>query len=141
MNIRSRVNAGILLLAFIVNYWDGIVNVKEKVEDYNENIPLKYSLNQNYPNPFNPSTTIKYSIPVGVKGERIAPTLAGAIVKNVTLTVYDILGREVAILVNEKQKPGNYEVEFDAGEYPSGVYFYRLNASNYSNVKKMILLK
>ena len=93
--------------------------------------PQKFSLFQNYPNPFNPTTTIKYDIPGDVKRET----------KNVKLIVYDVLGREVAMLVNEKQAPGNYEVTFDASGLPSGIYFYKLTAGSFSDVKKMILMK
>jgi erythromycin esterase len=99
-----------------------------------ESVPRQYFLFQNYPNPFNPSTVIKYNIPVEVKSERSK-------VKNVTLVVYDILGREVATLVNEKQKPGNYEVIWDASEQSSGVYFYQIQAGEYIKTKKMILLR
>lgn len=92
------------------------------------------SLSQNYPNPFNPSTTIKYSLPLIVNGET-------ANVKGVTLRIYDLLGKEAATLVNKKQKPGNYEVEFDGSELTSGIYFYKLKAGSFVETKKMILLK
>jgi Secretion system C-terminal sorting domain/FG-GAP-like repeat len=88
--------------------------------------PFTYALQQNYPNPFNPSTKIKYSIAKEGKAN---------------LKVYDILGREVATLVNEYKQAGKYEVEFNAANLPSGVYFYKLEAGNYSQVKKMVLLK
>ncbi len=91
----------------------------------------KFSLYQNYPNPFNPSTTIKYSIPNVGTGH----------VPSVRLIVYDILGREVAILVNKVQQPGMYEVKFNAEKLPSGVYYYRLTSGNFSDTKKMILLR
>ncbi len=91
----------------------------------------RFDLRQNYPNPFNPTTTIEYSIPnVGTAHEL-----------SVHLIVYDILGREVATLVNEKQTAGAYSVIFNANGLTSGVYFYRLKAGNYSAIKKMILLK
>ena len=89
-------------------------------------LPTSFSLSQNYPNPFNPTTKIKYSIP----GER-----------KVILKVYDVLGRDVATLVNEVKQPGNYEVEFNGSEYSSGIYFYKLEAGSFIQVKKMILLK
>jgi Secretion system C-terminal sorting domain/Domain of unknown function (DUF5122) beta-propeller len=94
-------------------------------------IPASYELYQNYPNPFNPATKIKFDIPLS-KG-------AGGII--VRLAVYDILGREVAILVNQQLKPGSYEVEWDASNYPSGVYFYKLITQNYSETGKMVLVK
>jgi hypothetical protein len=88
--------------------------------------PSRYNLKQNYPNPFNPSTTIKYQIPE---------------LSFVTLIVYDVLGNEVATLVNEEKPLGNYEVEFNAINLPSGIYFYRLQAGNFVETKKMILMK
>jgi photosystem II stability/assembly factor-like uncharacterized protein len=89
-------------------------------------IPKEYKLHQNYPNPFNPVTKINYDIP-----------------KNtfVTLKIYDILGRETAVLVNETKQAGSYTVEFNASGLTSGVYFYRLETTGYSEIKKMILLK
>ena len=94
-------------------------------------IPQQFKLEQNYPNPFNPSTTIKYSIPsVGTRH-----------VSSVQLKVYDILGREVITLVNKQQKPGNYEIEFDASNLTSGLYFYRVTTSGFTQTKKMIFLK
>ena len=93
-------------------------------------IPNKFTLYQNYPNPFNPRTTILYDVPVKTK---------------VTLKVYDILGREMATLVNEIQKPGSYKVSFDingkGGTLSSGVYFYRIVAGKFVKTKKMIILK
>ncbi len=93
--------------------------------------PGKFELAQNYPNPFNPATTISYSIPSDIKGD----------VTNVKLIVYDVLGREVATLVNEKQSPGNFNVTFNATHLPSGIYFYKLTAGNFTTIKKMILMK
>jgi len=92
-----------------------------------------YKLEQNYPNPFNPVTTIKYSIPV----ETLRPTS----LQNVKLIVYDVIGREVATLVNETKKPGIYEVKFDAGRFSSGVYFYTIEFDDKIISRKMILLK
>ena len=100
--------------------------------------PLK--LEQNYPNPFNPSTKIKFSIPVVETG--YIPSLL------VTLKVYDIIGNEVATLVNEELSAGEYEVTFDSHsslskirDLPSGIYFYKLNAGNFSATKKLVLIK
>ena len=87
---------------------------------------IEYALEQNYPNPFNPSTTLKYQIQQN---------------GFVTLKVYDILGKEVATLVNEVKTQGIYEVNFNASNLASGVYLYRLNVNDYVDVKKMILLK
>jgi hypothetical protein len=89
-------------------------------------IPEKYSLEQNYPNPFNPVTKIEFSI-----------AKAGP----VRILVYDILGREVASLVNNDMKAGKYSVDFNASDLSSGVYFYRLTSGDFSDVKKMVVLK
>ncbi|MBK8946640.1 MAG: T9SS type A sorting domain-containing protein [Ignavibacteriae bacterium] len=94
-------------------------------------LPTTYALSQNYPNPFNPTTKIKYAIPQNEKGEKI----------NVKIMVYDILGKEVETLVNENKSPGNYEVDFDASNLPSGVYFYKLQAGDYIQSRKMLLIK
>jgi hypothetical protein len=94
-----------------------------------ENQDLKlnnFSLEQNYPNPFNPTTKIKYSLPQS---------------SNMSIKVYNVLGKEVATLVNEEKPTGNYEVEFDATALPSGIYFYRFQTSSYHDTKKMIILK
>ena len=111
-------------------------------------VPSKFALSQNYPNPFNPITTIKYSIPSSVMLNSFQHLNNSGIPKqvrddnlNVTLKTYDILGREVAILVNQKQNPGNYEVEFDGSELTSGVYFYQLTVGEFVETKKLILLK
>jgi photosystem II stability/assembly factor-like uncharacterized protein len=108
------------------------VNDVEKESDLYSN----YSLEQNYPNPFNPSTKIKFNIPQDVKSET----------RDVTLKIYDVLGNEVATLVNEDLSPGEYEVEFSAGHesFPvitSGVYLYQLKADDYIETKKMLLIK
>ena len=94
-------------------------------------IPEHFELLQNYPNPFNPSTKIRFSIPPS----------EGARGRNISVIIYDILGRDITILVNEELKPGVYEVQFDGGELPSGVYYYMLTAGNYSETKKMVLIK
>ncbi len=94
-------------------------------------VPSKFALEQNYPNPFNPITKIKYSI----------PNLGAHSDVSVLLVIYDILGNEVATLVNEKKKPGNYETTFDGSKLSSGVYFYSLASENFYQTKKIILLK
>ncbi len=96
------------------------------VEPVSSLIPDEYELQQNYPNPFNPSTKIEYSIP----SESF-----------VELKVYDVLGNEVAYLVNEQQQAGVYRADFKTNNLPSGIYLARLNTNNYTNVIKMILLK
>ena len=98
-----------------------LVNVRHP-----EEIPDRYTLHQNFPNPFNPSTTIQYHIPRD---------------ESVTLTVYNLLGQKVETLVDERQQAGSYEILFKADQLASGVYFYRLRAGNYTEVKRMILLR
>jgi hypothetical protein len=87
---------------------------------------LSFGLYQNYPNPFNPNTVISYQLPV---------------TGNVRLKVYDILGNEIATLVNEEKPAGNYDVSFDASNLSSGVYLYKLQVKDYTELKKMILLR
>jgi photosystem II stability/assembly factor-like uncharacterized protein len=101
------------------------------VNQISSEVPDKYSLYQNYPNPFNPSTKIKFSVPSNMKSET----------SKVKLIVFDLLGKEIATLVNEKLKPGVYESKFDKGNLTSGIYFYRLQTDNFVETKKMILLK
>ena len=98
-----------------------------------ESLPKRFKLAQNYPNPFNPTTTIKYSIPVK-SGFAGSP-------QNVSLKIYNTLGQEIATLVNKNQKPGRYEVEFDANNLPSGIYIYRLVGGEFILSKKLLLLK
>ncbi|MDA3860088.1 MAG: T9SS type A sorting domain-containing protein [Melioribacteraceae bacterium] len=116
-------------LHFVLSNAKGENWSKEIILEYRP--PKEFVLNQNYPNPFNPSTTIKYSIPLIVNGKS----------QLVTLKIYDILGREVATLVNKEQQPGNYEVVFNAKKLSSGTYFYRLSSSDFSKTIKIILLK
>jgi hypothetical protein len=108
------------------------------VQNTGTEIPKSFSLFQNYPNPFNPSTKIKFDIPPS-KGAR----------GMTRLIIYDILGREIAVLVNEQLNSSTYEVEWDGSSYPSGVYFYKLITSDpsassgqgYSETRKMVLIK
>ena len=88
--------------------------------------PVRFELSQNYPNPFNPNTTIKYQIPSH---------------QFVTLKFYDVLGNEIATLVNEDKPAGNYEIDFDASILSSGVYYYQLRSGDFVEIKKMILMK
>ena len=97
-----------------------------EVDDLTQSIPTEFSLSQNYPNPFNPSTKISWQSPVS--GQQ-------------TLKVYDVLGNEVATLVDEFRNAGGYEVDFNASSLASGIYFYRLQAGSFIQTKKMILLK
>jgi len=95
-------------------------------------LPASYHLFQNYPNPFNPETSIEYT--VGVSGQQSAVSL-------VRLRVYDVLGREVARLVNEEKTPGTYTAKFDGSDLSSGLYFYRLESGSFSSTRKMLLLR
>ncbi len=96
------------------------------VRDLESGIPSKFSLDQNYPNPFNPTTTIKFAIPAD---------------ENVSLKVFNVLGQEVATLVNKQMKAGSYSFDFNASKLSSGVYFYRVEAGSFNATKKMLLLK
>ena len=111
----------------IVNLWRRpLSDLGIGIKNISTEIPSAYSLLQNYPNPFNPSTNVQFSIPN---------------VQFVTLKVFDMLGKEVATLVNEKLKAGTYEATFDGSNLPSGIYFYKLETENFSDVKKMVLVK
>jgi hypothetical protein len=90
------------------------------------NVAVEFELYDNYPNPFNPGTTIKYELPRA---------------SHVSLTVYDILGREVSVLVNDKREAGAYEVKFDGSNLASGIYFYRIQAGSFMQTKQLLLLK
>ena len=113
------------------------------ISNYNSTIPDKYSLSQNYPNPFNPTTKIKFEIPSDVKRQtsnELFPLRKGGS-GVVSLKVFDITGREITTLVNERLQPGTYEVTFDASTLPSGIYFYQLKVGDFVETKKLILLK
>ncbi|OGU35227.1 MAG: hypothetical protein A2068_14825 [Ignavibacteria bacterium GWB2_35_6b] len=88
--------------------------------------PVQFKLFQNYPNPFNPNTVISYNVPM---------------LSDVTLKIYDVLGREISMLVNEEKKVGSYEVNFDGSNLTSGIYFYKLTVGKFSETNKMMLLK
>jgi len=121
---------------YVVGGIDSIANAVDIVEEIvpqgtagvhmELEIPGSYYLKPNYPNPFNPSTTISYSIPE---------------ISFVTLKVYDVLGNEIATLLNEEKTAGSYEVEFIATDLPSGIYFYTLTTGSFTLTKKMILLR
>ncbi|MEP0861689.1 MAG: T9SS type A sorting domain-containing protein [Ignavibacterium sp.] len=114
--IRNSSNFDIFVAKF-----SNVTNV-----ELSENLPDKYFLEQNYPNPFNPSTKISFSIPNS---------------SFVTLKVYDVLGNEVAILINEYRSAGTYEVEFNASKLSSGLYTYTLIAGSFSSSRKMMVIK
>jgi hypothetical protein len=123
----SAFGDGVYLDSTCVGHFVGINNTGNLT-------PGEFSLSQNYPNPFNPKTIIKFQLPVS---------------NYVKLIIYDILGKEVTVLVNEKKNAGTYEIQFDGTNYPSGVYFYKLMVTDseksseliFSNTKKIILLK
>ncbi len=112
-----------------VKLYAGVGIITTTVKKHMEELPIAFKLYQNYPNPFNPTTTIRFDIPnVGTHHD-------------VSLKIYDIIGREVATLVNEPKEVGSYEVVLDASNLASGIYFYKLQASNFSSVKKLVLMK
>jgi Secretion system C-terminal sorting domain len=96
------------------------------VSNISNTLPKQYSLSQNFPNPFNPTTQIRFSIPEA---------------SNVKLTIYDAIGREVGVLVNNYLAAGTYNYTWNARSFASGIYFYRIEAKNFVMVKKMILIK
>lgn len=123
-NISSLVNFNKLVYRLKQVDFNGSFEYSDEVEVIV--IPAEFTLSQNYPNPFNPSTRISYSLPVK---------------SNVTLRVFDALGSEAAVLVNKEQEAGNYVIDFDAAGFTSGVYFYRIETSNFTSTKKMLLMK
>ena len=125
-NFDSTANA---ILHGVMDYMGIITDVKQIADG----TPTGFELLQNYPNPFNPVTTIKYAIP--------NVTLSGVEGSRVQLKVYDILGNEVATLLDEFKQAGSYEINFEASKLSSGVYFYQLQASDFVQTKKMLLLK
>lgn len=101
------------------------------VKEISSSVPGRFALYQNYPNPFNPLTKIKFDIP-SLQGQRLL---------NAKLIIFDIAGREITILVNENLKAGTYEVAFDGTGLSSGIYFYKLEANNFTEIKKAVLIK
>ncbi|MGA9406469.1 MAG: phospholipase D-like domain-containing protein [Bacteroidota bacterium] len=126
--IHSQLIANLYLQEFKQRYVDagGIDDIVLSVKSFTDDTPTKYGLEQNYPNPFNPSTRIQFSI---------------VDVRSVSVKVYDILGREVATLVNEKMNPGVYTISWNAARFSSGIYFVRLQTGNFSAVRKVVLMK
>jgi hypothetical protein len=109
---------------FIITSPNGIMMTKQFIFSYTG--PKEFKLEQNFPNPFNPTTKIQYQLPIDAK---------------VTLKVYDILGSEIATLVNEEQEAGYKEIQFTGSSIASGMYIYRLQAGNFVSVKKMLMVK
>jgi 5-hydroxyisourate hydrolase-like protein (transthyretin family) len=109
---------------FMITSSDGIMMTKQFIFSYTG--PKEFKLEQNFPNPFNPTTKIQYQLPLDAK---------------VTLKVFDILGSELVTLVNEEQEAGYKEIQFNGNNIASGMYIYRLQASNYISTKKMMVVK
>ena len=103
-----------------------LLNIPSAINDGKSIVPELTKLHQNYPNPFNPKTTINYELPI---------------TNEIELSIYNLLGKKVATLVSEKQPAGRYQVEWDASQLASGVYFYRLDSGKFSDIKKMVLIK
>ena len=125
-NVHDLAGNLISLLNNSINYLDST----KKTEDEGF-APIEFSLMQNYPNPFNPITRIRYTVPIDEKRKT----------QDVILTVYDILGNEVATLVNDEKPAGSYEVDFNAANLASGIYVYRLKTDSFTETKKMVLLR
>ena len=111
---------------FFDNPTPGTSNSQTGIDNPSNEIPAEFALYQNYPNPFNPSTTIHYTLPE---------------ISDVTINIYDILGRMVTTLVHEKQPAGHYQIVWTAGDKPSGLYFIQMKAGDFVATKKMVLLK
>jgi len=121
---------------FIYHRWSSIGLLSQNllaVKSPSQEEPQAFELKQNYPNPFNPSTTIQYVVG-GARDQ-------GSGVNKIRLAVYDLLGREVAELVNEKKAPGSYEVRFDASGLASGVYFYRMQTGDFVQTRKLLRIR
>lgn len=122
LNGRALANSGAVTIESSTVTRPGLVTAVEN----NDIVPTAYNLSQNYPNPFNPTTMINYEIPTG---------------NHVTLTVFDVLGREVSVLVNEMQNAGSHKISWDAKGFPSGLYIYQLKAGSFVSMKQMLFLK
>ena len=130
-------SASYKLTCLIYTAWVNAGSPVTGVPDDIHNHAVKYELFQNYPNPFNPSTIIKFTIPLQ-KNPLLGGDFRGGLI---TLKVYDILGNEIATLVNEEKPAGVYEVEFHSSDLTSGVYFYNLQTGSFTETKKMILIR
>jgi len=127
-NIVSLAIVGSTMFAVTNNnlLWKRPLSEIVNVQNIGTEIPSAYSLSQNYPNPFNPSTVVRFSL---------------SVVSNVVLKVYDVSGREVETLVNEQLQPGTYSTQWNASAYSSGVYFYKIRAGEFTETKRMLLIK
>jgi len=123
--VDNKIDEGVFFYRLKQIDFNGSYNYSNEVK-IDTHLPKEFFLEQNYPNPFNPATKIKYQIPQS---------------RFISLIVYDVIGNEIAILVEEFKLAGNYEVEFNALSLSSGIYFYRLNAGDLSETRKMILMR
>jgi len=121
----------IRLVSGTLSVWTAVINFPVGVEPVSTEIPSAFALKQNYPNPFNPVTRIDFDVPAIGSNDS----------KDITIKIFDVNGKEAAVIVNGKLSPGSYKYEWDASSYPSGVYFYQLSSGSYSVTKKMILTK
>jgi len=108
------------------SYSIGVIGIKPVSSE----IPAEFRLYNSYPNPFNPETRIKFALPPDLQQGSV-----------VSVSIFDLLGREIQVLVNERLEPGYYEVKWDASEHPSGIYFCRITAGDYSAANKMVLVR
>jgi hypothetical protein len=129
----NSVTVGKTLSQFTQEFYKSNFDVSIVSVEDEDHLISDFQLFQNYPNPFNPITKIKYTIP-NVTLSKVEGSL-------VSLKVFDVLGNEIAALVNEEKPAGSYEVEFDASSLSSGIYFYELRTGNHTQAKKMMLLK
>lgn len=128
-NTRPQFEEAVKQAAWIYNLGKALDPGSSKLfvlSQQEETKPQAFAMQQNYPNSFNPATVVRYQLPV---------------VSDVKLVVYDLLGREVSVLVNERKAPGSYSVMFDAAGLASGVYFYRLTAGEFVQVRKLLMLR
>ncbi len=125
MNVLLQSYISRLALTGLAFAETGVVN-DVKDDENNNTVPTDFSLSQNYPNPFNPITMINYQLPV---------------TSDVNLRIYNQLGQKVATLVKKRQGAGNYQVAWDSSRFSSGIYYYRIEAGEFQDVKKMILLR
>jgi hypothetical protein len=122
---EDRRNDGGGIYAQNINY-DGSLGAPAGINNSIGNVPDKFTLYQNFPNPFNPVTVIRYAIPDN---------------EHVLIKIYDLLGRELLTLINDRQNAGTYEVKFDGLAFSSGIYFYKLVTDKFTEVKSMVLVK
>ena len=136
--IQSNRIANLYLQEFAARYKEsgGKDTITVNVKQVSNSIPLEYSLSQNYPNPFNPSTQFRLTVPEA--GHAASGNSSSQLV---SLKIYDVLGKEIGVLLHEKMNPGTYTIEWNASAHASGIYFARLQAGNFSAIRKLVLMK